>query len=72
MKALLMNAQLLAERRQALEGMGHPQPPTRARAGSKPARGALAGAMKQERAKPAGMSASWAKGRCEQIGRAHV
>ena len=46
--------------------MGHPQPPTRARAGSKPAHGALAGPMKQERAKPAGMSASWAEGRAEQ------
>ena len=66
MKALLMGAQLLAERRQALGGMGHPQPPTRARIGSKPAHGALAGAMEQKRAKPAGMSASWAKGRCEQ------
>ena len=39
MKALLMSAQLLAERRQALEDMGHPQPPTRARVGSKPAHG---------------------------------
>ena len=66
MKALLMDAQLLAGRRQALGGMGHPQPPTRARAGSKPAHGALAGTMKQKRAKPAGMNASWAKGRCEQ------
>ena len=66
MKALFMNAQLLVEYRQALEDMGHPQPLTRARAGSKPARGALAGAMKQKRAKPAGMSATWAKGRCEQ------
>ena len=66
MKALFMNAQLLAEFRQALEDMGHPQPPTRARIGSKPAHGVLAGIMKQKRAKPAGMSASWAKGRCEQ------
>ena len=64
-KTLLMSAQLLAEHRQALEDMGHPQPPTRARAG-KPAHGALTGIMKQKRAKPAGMSASWAKGRAEQ------
>ena len=28
-KALFMNAQALAELRQALEGMGQPQPPTR-------------------------------------------
>ena len=66
MKALLMNAQLLAECRQALEDMGHPQPPTRIRIGSKPAHGALTGIMKQKRAKPAGMNASWAKDRCEQ------
>ena len=65
-KVLLMNLQLLAELRKALEEMGHPQPATRSRIGSKPAHGALAGAMKQKRAKPAGMSASWAKGRCEQ------
>ena len=57
MKALLMNAQLLAGHRQALEDMGHPQPPTRARVGSKPAHG-LVGIMKQKRAKPAGMNAS--------------
>ena len=63
MKALLMDAQLLAELRQALGGMGHQQPPTRARAGSKPAHGVLTGAMKQKRAKPADMSASWVKGR---------
>ena len=31
MKALFMNAQLLVECRRALEGMGHPQPPTRDR-----------------------------------------
>ena len=66
MKALFMNAQLLAEHRQALEDMGHPQPPTRARIGSKPAHGALTGIMKQKRTKPADMSASWVKGRCEQ------
>ena len=66
MEALLASAQLLAEHRQALEDMGHPQPPTRTRIGSKPAHGALAGIMKQKRAKPAGMSASWAKGRAEQ------
>ena len=66
MKALFMSAQLLAERRQALEGMGHPQPPTWARTGSRSAHGALAGAMKQKRAKPAGANASWAKGCCKQ------
>ena len=66
MKALLMNAQLLAECRQALEGMGHPQPPTRARIGSNSAHGVLTGTMKQKRTKSAGMNASWAKGRCEQ------
>ena len=65
-KALLKSGQLLAVPRQALEDMGHPQPPTRARIGSKPAHGALAGIMKQKRAKPADMNASWAKGRCEQ------
>ena len=51
---------------QALESMGHPQPPTCAKIGSKPAHGALTGIMKQKRAKPAGMGASWAKGRCKQ------
>ena len=66
MKALFMNAQLLAEYRQTLEDMGHPQPPTRIRIDNKSAHGVLTGIMKQKRAKSADMSASWAKGRCEQ------
>ena len=59
-------AQLLAEHRQALGGMGHPQPPTRVRIGSKPAHGALTGIMKQKRTKSADMNANWVKDRCEQ------
>ena len=43
MKALLADAQLLAEHRQALGGMGHPQPAAAARTGSKPAHGIIWG-----------------------------
>ena len=66
MKALLMNAQLLAELRRALEEMGHPQPPTRIRIDNKSAHGVLTGIMKQKRTKSTDMNANWVKDRCEQ------
>ena len=64
--AMLMNARLMIELRQALEGMGHPQPPAVTRAGSEAGCGVLSGAMRQRRPKAAGMSLSWLKGRCER------
>ena len=64
--AMLMNARLMAEFRQALEDMGHPQPPAVARAGSEAGCGVLSGAARQRRPKVAGMSLSWLKGRCER------
>ena len=66
MKALFRNAQLLVELTQALKEMGHPQPATGARINSKPTNGTLPEVVKKRRANPAGISASWAKGFCEQ------
>ena len=64
--AMFMNARLVAEFRQALEDMGHPQPPAVARAGSEAGCGVLNGTMRQRRSKVAGMSLSWLKGRRER------
>ena len=51
---------------QALGGMSHPQPPTRAKAGSATASGILGGTMRPKYLKGAGMRANWMKDRIEQ------
>ena len=63
---MLASARLVIEFRQALEDMGHPQPPTVARAGSEAGCGVLNGTMRQRRSRVVGMSPSWLRDRCER------
>ena len=66
MKALFVSAQALAELRQALGGMGHPQPPTPLCTGSNTAHGIINGIFEQGRSKAIDMRFHWLKDRAEQ------
>ena len=61
-----LREKVMIELRQALEGMGRPQPPAVARAGSEAGCGVLNGTMRQRRSKVADMSLTWLKDRCER------
>ena len=64
--AMFMNARLLIEYRQALEDMGHQQPPTVIRTDSETGCGVINGTMRQRRSKVVDMNLNWIKDRCER------
>ena len=64
--AMFMNARLLAEFRQTLEDMGHPQPASIIRTDSKTGCGVLNGTLRQHKSKVADMNLNWLKDGCQR------